>query len=92
MSVVPMKNPRTFVIAQVNGIDVAAASGVHPSVVMSNTSLFSAQAGEPSGKLALSTSPMMSRVAPGARSLLARRGSGPVEVALPADGQASTQP
>ena len=43
-------------------------------------------------KLAVSTRPMMRRVAPGARSLLAIRGIGPVELAWPALGHASVQP
>jgi hypothetical protein len=76
-----MKKPRTSVIAQVKGSGDEAASGVQPSAVMSKISLFSVQAGEPSGKLAPSMSPRMSRFAPGARSLFASRGSGPVELA-----------
>ena len=76
-----MKKPRTSVIAQVKGSGDDAASGVQPSVVMSKTSLLSDQAEEPSGKLAPSTSPRMSRFTPGARSLFANKGSGPVELA-----------
>jgi hypothetical protein len=87
-----MKKPRTSVIAQVKGSGDAAARGVQPSFVMSKISLFSVHAGEPSGKLAPSMSPRMRRFEPGARSLFARSGSGPVELACPAAGHASVQP
>ena len=88
----PMKKPRISSIDQVNGISMFLASGVQPSAVRLNVSARSFQPGPPSGKPSASTRLRRSRFSPGARSLLTKRGIGPLLVAFPATGHSLMQP
>ena len=88
----PMKKPRISLIDQVNGISMFVAIGTQPSAVRLNVSARSFHPSPPSGKPSASTKLRRSRFSPGARSLFARSGIGPLLVAFPATGHSPMQP